>query len=636
MDASTRLGEGEFNQPINVDLKNKEVTVDSDQKTDKLLSTVTNKIITPSFERMKAVSSTPQSLLTRAFVSIQKSFSFNSIQNITEQKIQLEKKIIKLADDIVSIKTSNEKLNWIDPKNPKKEIADSPQEREQQVSLRQDKLRSLQLKLRGVDEQFEKLAEPGTEKGVDSGKKPDIVIVGAGPVGITTACALKALNKELNIVVIDGREKATRHHALLPHIPAVFAITSLVAKAILFPDNKVNVQAAKELGKIFLNWTLRAVRTSRIEGTLATLANQIGVTVLRGEQYKLTDKTIESIQKGNFEEEEITDEHSEKEAASIERENKLKDIFRDAKVIVGADGAHSVVRSKMMKMEKSDEETLQHLIELKFDVNASTKSDRTKALLFDGGRHGEIEIVTMDGASRKGGDIKPATLHILVDQETFNLIKTKDEKGNPIGDFINPWKLKGLKARLETMTDPKQQAKLGKYVKIMSRYLEGAEQRGGKPLNEAGFNEKITVIPMAVYRSVNAAQMVKGKVVTLVGDASSGLIFVMGFNKGLVEAVKMTKNVVAYFNRIKNEKVKTETQPISDELPVEFKKYQKEARSAFKLGNTWAHGIHKALNTLKGAFKVSASTADSTSGDGLNEPQNIKKDQKNSSSSTTS
>lgn len=52
----------------------------------------------------------------------------------------------------------------------------------------------------------------------------DVVIIGAGPLGMTTACTLKAIHKQLNICVLEKRTVSTRDHSLKINWDAVSKI----------------------------------------------------------------------------------------------------------------------------------------------------------------------------------------------------------------------------------------------------------------------------------------------------------------------------------------------------------------------------------------------------------------------------
>lgn len=54
----------------------------------------------------------------------------------------------------------------------------------------------------------------------------------------------------------------------------------------------------------------------------------------------------------------------------------------------------------------------------------------------------------------------------------------------------------------------------------------------------------ITIIPLTIYRSFDVVRILdNNKIVFLVGDSSSGLVYERGFNKGALEAIQLVKTL---------------------------------------------------------------------------------------------
>lgn len=132
-----------------------------------------------------------------------------------------------------------------------------------------------------------------------------------------------------------------------------------------------------------------------------------------------------------------------------------------------------------------------------------------------------------ESLSRKATDVKYGTLHIPIDFELYQHLID----GNR-GNYENPWRLK------ELIKNQSQQVQ--KLCNIIKRYRLSLNFRGGWLAHE-----KITALPLQVYRSSQVAQCVSQNYVFLVGDASSGLVYERGLNKGWLETVSLVRCVTS-------------------------------------------------------------------------------------------
>jgi len=105
----------------------------------------------------------------------------------------------------------------------------------------------------------------------------DVAIVGAGPVGLATACTLKVLSKNLSICVFEKREEATRHHPLRIQSDSIDQLVQVLIKS------PVQSEAKTALCGQFTEWKDRSIATTEIQDRLNVLAGQLGVRILKGE-----------------------------------------------------------------------------------------------------------------------------------------------------------------------------------------------------------------------------------------------------------------------------------------------------------------------------------------------------------------
>jgi 2-polyprenyl-6-methoxyphenol hydroxylase-like FAD-dependent oxidoreductase len=172
----------------------------------------------------------------------------------------------------------------------------------------------------------------------------DVIVVGAGPIGITTACTLKAVQNRLNICVIDKRPEPVRTHGLRINGDSVDKIQELLKSTVNSDSFFTNHEKLHELGKIFESWRDNFIRTSQIENDLASVASYLGITVLRHADCAVTEENLAYLCSAEGE-------------APNDAAIKLQHIFENASVIIGADGAHSVIRKVVMNDEFSQRET---------------------------------------------------------------------------------------------------------------------------------------------------------------------------------------------------------------------------------------------------------------------------------------
>lgn len=414
----------------------------------------------------------------------------------------------------------------------------------------------------------------------------DVVVVGAGPVGIATATTLKSINKNLNICVIDKREIGTRSHGLKIQGDAVKRITEVMQKAL--KDSPESTHASlSSLMKIFTSWKNGFVRTTTIESDLAQKAAELGIEVLRGKDYELTEERMAKVMRSPEEIEESLRKNEESKSEEYhtlsEQDQRLMRIFQQAKVVVGADSAHSVIRDRLMGSHLEDVSTMQHILELKYQTTNITLQRKTIEMYDDSCYHGHFALEAMN--QRATEESKPATFRVFVNKETYDAFNVVKE-GKLKGIHGNAWTLSELKELSDT------DRKVKKVYDHFIDYLHKVEKRRGMP-----FDVKITTLPLRVYRSSESAKLIGGRVVALAGDANSGLILERGFNKGLMEAGMLAETISKFYSSEQRE-IKA--------VPKEFLEYQEKSRELFANEKWWAEFKSSWITAIMLIFEYSA------------------------------
>jgi 2-polyprenyl-6-methoxyphenol hydroxylase-like FAD-dependent oxidoreductase len=391
-----------------------------------------------------------------------------------------------------------------------------------------------------------------------------VLVVGCGPVGITTACLLAA-NPNLKVTVIDKRATPTRSHGLSIHAESIAKVISVVDKAII---NSNESESLLELRTIFTNWSDGFVRTNEIELQLMDLAERMDVKVLRGDRYEIREGDLQRFfDPGN------------------KRKIKLKSLLKKASVIIACDGAHSRLRTELDIPFKVEEE-LKYMAELKYQTNGDAQQRSTKQAVSTSIKTGVVGVELMNNHAVETS--KPATYLAFIDKDTFDAMRYVDNAGNVKGVYGNTLTLEDLEARKTRSPHIKP------ILRNFYKYLETVEVNGGECTNE-----RIATLELKVYRNAQSVCKMFGKLFMFVGDANSGLIYQRGFNKGLKEAALCAENLEQFFTR---------TDEVEEAIPQEFLDYQDHATELF---DTEMVKIYKRNAQISKAQKVVRITATS-------------------------
>lgn len=301
----------------------------------------------------------------------------------------------------------------------------------------------------------------------------NVVIVGAGPVGLWTAVQTKINNKDAEIVVLEKYEKYKRSHVLKIESSS---LPWLFSSSPLYPL----VQDLKKK---------KVVPTNEIEGKLKDLAHKLGIKIL--------------IQN-------VTD------------PNELPKQFPKAKVFVGADGSHSVMRGKVCDNKFSIEKTLNYVAEVKYQVQGKA----TKAYPLVKARINNI-IKTFGqehiGRRNLATDTTPVTLRIFINEKTYNQLK--DE-----ATFKTPLKLRSNVRPV----DISLLQHIQKWLDIKKEVYEENRVKG---------SENITVTHLGYYVSDKFVRRENDITWCLVGDAAFGVPFFRSLNNGFLCGTKLAKYI---------------------------------------------------------------------------------------------
>ncbi|KTC97648.1 FAD-dependent oxidoreductase [Legionella erythra] len=227
--------------------------------------------------------------------------------------------------------------------------------------------------------------------------KPDILVVGAGPIGLLSAIEAKLHNPKANIVLFERNKEYTRHHTLLVD-PTAFKGSH--------PDERLQAILSDFHGP---------VPTSTIEAKLKQFADELGIKI---EYEKIEDPQV------------------------------LLDRYPSAHTLIGADGAHSTVRKKFFNDEKSVDKNLQYIVEVKYHVRGKTTPT---PLTTYAPALSQTEHFVSEQIGRKKNGKTPVSLFFFVDKETYqevyarkklkltDLVKPETRNMTQLANSIRPW-----------------------------------------------------------------------------------------------------------------------------------------------------------------------------------------------------
>lgn len=370
-----------------------------------------------------------------------------------------------------------------------------------------------------------------------------VVIVGAGPVGITLACTLKSLNPTAKITVIDAREKPGRTHGLSIGSESIDMIKDALSECSSF-DAEFNIKVQK-FREIIDKWSGHFIRTNEIEMQLAEHARELGVEVLRGESYKVSDGDLDTIMS------------AENPAELSDKQKGLHALLNEASVVIGCDGAHSVVREEL-GIKKVDQQTLGYMVELKYETNGNTHPRTSQEAAVTASVTGFVSAEIVNRNSSEGN--KPATLLTFVSKAVFDKLRPTlvDNEGVLKRTLAKTWTLQELHNLSKTDKDVNKL-----YLSLMS-YLHNKDRSA----------EKVSTIELAIYRSESSVVNYRNKQFMLVGDANSGFILQRGFNKGLKEVALCAMSITNLFKKCAFIPERS--------IPIELRDYQDLAYRVFK------------------------------------------------------
>ncbi|HEV8051133.1 MAG TPA: hypothetical protein VGP47_01465 [Parachlamydiaceae bacterium] len=302
----------------------------------------------------------------------------------------------------------------------------------------------------------------------------DVVFVGGGPVALWTAIQTKMQSPNSNIVVLEKYSEYKRVHNLF--IDSASLATECTSES--FDELVTKLKSHK------------VISTSLLETTLAELAEKVGVVV---------QKNVEII-------------------------NPKLDLapFTNAKVIVGADGAHSIMRQYIVG-----------------DVAENCFNSRADLHY--------IADLTYTEAKEPVGMLAKMTINSHVGNAIHEIHSKKSQK-TTLRTFITAEDYSMMKHATRKNPENINSEKVAEAVR--KEYLTFLKSKYGDELYDCIDIEAATVTTttLGYYVSKKMVKHEEGRTWCLVGDAAFGVPFFRSLNNGLVSGTELAKVIANIFN----------------------------------------------------------------------------------------
>lgn len=309
----------------------------------------------------------------------------------------------------------------------------------------------------------------------------DILVVGAGPIGLVNAWGMKRLNPKLNIVVLEKYAHYQRSHTLVMQAVQLEAIM----KATHSEQDPDLVTLLNQLKKD------PHIRTNTLQQIFTKLAKESGVEIQT--EHAVQADTVDQL---------------------------INDEYPNLSLIIGADGTHSVVSDALFAKDNQVKHEFDFALQLRFEINGEEKASGIRIQQFyqQMARKGLIAN-EYTGQFEQGKT--PVTMQMIISKEDF-LALSKATSKNPLKPFA-------------TSEKPEENVVIPQHLKsFLMAYIQqkiADTTDAGQQLDKESIRISVNELPATHAKKVVNK---RGKAhVVLEGDAALGLSYFKGLNAGL-------------------------------------------------------------------------------------------------------
>lgn len=315
----------------------------------------------------------------------------------------------------------------------------------------------------------------------------NVVIVGAGPIGLAYAWGIKKLNPDLKIVVLEKYEEFQRKHTLNMQYEQL-------EKLMYATGTRSDVVLSGLLEQLKQD---PHIRTNVLQSTFKQLALDCGVEIITDEVKKST------IQQQLFER------------------------YPDAQLIIGADGTHSVVSDSLFPEGNQVKHEFDYVLQLRYEIEGEDKSSAINTVNFyqQMARQG---LIANEYVGHFENGKTSVTVQLMISKKDYEALKEATSK-NPVKPFaskelIEEHPVDALPVNISAF--------INKYLvtRIKSCHING-EKIDRNSIRISVNEAPATHAKKVVHTSSNTP-------IVLAGDAGLGLSYFKGLNAGLESTAK--------------------------------------------------------------------------------------------------
>lgn len=319
----------------------------------------------------------------------------------------------------------------------------------------------------------------------------DIVIIGAGPVGLWNAIQIKKRRPQWDVQMYEKYELYQRSHVLrLDHW-----------SLLLYGKNIKNEHEKKfyeeVTGKGFLEIVAQVagslyIKTNDLEAALKNYAKSLGI--------KIDLKNISSVEEVML-------------------------LHPECTQFIASDGAHSKMRTELLGENSKDTEDLQNIVEVKYQVKGKTKMLGNVGEQFNHNQNFNHMAFEYVGREKEG--LTSITLRFFIDRKTYDTL--------PKAEFKSP-----IKLGINDETLPQC------LIDDVNHYFEIRQKEFNDEIVEG--SKTLTKLTLSVYTAKQFAIKKSHAAWFLVGDAAMGVPYFRALNCGLILASRLAQILCAKDN----------------------------------------------------------------------------------------
>ena len=308
----------------------------------------------------------------------------------------------------------------------------------------------------------------------------NVVVVGAGPVGIWSAIQLKNRNPDWHIHMYERHTEYQRSHILrLDH-------WSLLLYGRKSKDEREQQFYQEITGKTLGQITVQAtkslyIRTNDLEAALRRYAIDKGINI---------------------------------EQALINSPDEVMQKHPECKIFLAADGAHSKMRSMLLGDDALEEYPLQYIIEVKYQVKGQTQRSNNYK------NNQQLRHMAFEYVGKEKNGMTPITVRFFLDEATYNALPAASFKSPLSIDSPDlPQKLKeDIHTYMNIRSEEKNYCKNSGKLTKLTLSLYSATQFAIKRDDKAWFLVGDAAMGVPYFRALNCGLILGSRLAQILSD----------------------------------------------------------------------------------------------------------------------